>query len=477
MPLYSQKKIQHYLVVAMLPLFVLLFVCQNFAGNRMLSDIDFIAHTIKDTYAGYRDKVKGNEFDALIKRVKRSRSKDTFAVLSKITTYFKDHHVFMYDDGVSKRKIDTLQCKKDSQMIQHYFANTKPKDKYEGYWLSEYDNCVVAFKKVKSNPLTYHGYVMESKAKVIPGYCSIKMVRQKDGTFYTDYTGENLGFRAFLHAKFKNHNILWINSFGGKWYRVVNYKPNILLNKTTFSRKPNLISLDSNTMVLKMHDFSGYNVSRFDSIIKANESSIKKLNTLIVDIRNNTGGYISNYLPLLPYVYTNPIVHVGGYTLVSNNLLKQYDNKIKGYEAKGDTTNAKIYIDYRDTFATQKGQFYYIAGDTLANNLPVLSYPKNIAIVINNNCLSAAELMLLNLKQSNKVTLFGERTGGAVDYLNAMSFRLPYSGYYLSIASVKRALSDGAPSYDGKGIPPDVEIPDEVSDWIAFVKKYYDEHK
>jgi hypothetical protein len=463
-----------------LVILVIIFFSMNVAFSQeqqFKNDFDFLTFTIKDTYAGYRDKVKGNEFDALVKRVKQSHSKDTFALLSQITTFFHDHHVLMYDDGISKQKIDTQQCKKDSQMVQQYFANKKPKDNYEGFWLSEYDYCVIAFKKVKSYPLTYYGYVMESKAKVIPGYCSIKMVKQRDGTFYTDYIGENLGFRIFLHAKFKNDTILWMNSFGGKWRRIANYRPNLLANKATFSFKPNFVKIDSNTVMLKMHDFSLYNAKRFDSIIKTNAKLIEQANTLIIDVRNNTGGFINSYLPLLPYIYTGPIVHSGGYALISNNFLKQYEQSIKSFIAKGDTANANNYINYRDTYLAKKGQFDYNEGDTLVKDLPILANPKNVAILINNNCLSAAELMLLNFKQSKKVKLFGERTGGAVDYLNAMRFRLPYGQYHLSVASVKRALTDKEPSYDGKGIPPDVEIGDDVTDWIAFVKKYYDEHQ
>lgn len=445
--------------------------------QQFKNDFDFLSYTIKDTYAGYHDKVKGKEFDVLVEKVKHSKSKDTFALLSQITTFFHDHHVLLYNDAISKQKIDTQQCQKDSQRVKNYFANKKIKDKYEGYWLSEYDYCIIALKKVKSNPVTYYGYVMESKAKVIPGYCSIKMVQQKDGTYYTDYIGENLGFRIFLHARFKNDTILWVNSFGGKWRRIAHYRPGLLANKTTFSFKPNFVKIDSNTVMLKMHDFSLNSIKRFDSIIKTNTKLIEQSNTLILDIRNNTGGFINSYLPLLPYIYTGPIVHSGGYTLISNNFLKQYDESIKRYTERGDTASANNYINYRDTFVAKKGQLDYNKGDTLIKDIAILSNPKNVAVLINNNCLSAAELMLLNLKQSNKVTLFGERTGGAVDYLNAMRFRLPYGQYHLSVASVKRALTSKEPSYDGKGIPPDVEISDDVTDWIAFVKKYYNEHQ
>jgi hypothetical protein len=460
---------------------LLVLICSHsfcFSQERQFkSDFDFLSFTIKDTYAGYRDKVKGKEFDELIRRVKRSQSKDTFALLSQMTTFFHDRHVLLTDDAIGKQKIDTIQCKKDSQMIKLYFDSKKVREKYEGYWLSEFDYCVIALKKVKNSPVTYYGYIMENKMKAIPGYCILKMVLQKDGTYYTDYIDENLAYRAFLYIKFKNESVLWAGSFGGKWRHLPNYQPGILKNLTTFSYKPSFVKLDTNTVLLKMYDFSGYNIKRYDSIIKTNKIAIDDATTLIIDIRNNPGGYIKNYLPLLPYIYTNPIVHSGGYTLVSEHFIKQREDKIKQFTQNGDTASANNYIAYRDTFLAKRGQLYYRPGDTLANDLPILTKPRNIAIIFNNNCMSAAELMLLNFRQSKKVKFFGEHSGGAVDYLNAMSFTLPHHKYSLSVASVRRAFTDKEPMYDGTGIPPDVEIGDTETDWVAFVKKYYNEHK
>jgi hypothetical protein len=458
---------------------LLLLTCSYYIGlsqkQHFKDAIEFMSFTIKDTYAGYRDKVKGKEFDALVKKVKRSHSKDTFALLSQLTSFFKDNHVSLYDDSIRYRKTDTLQCKKDSQMVQQYFNSQKSKDPYEGYWLSGYDYCVLALKKVKSNPVTYYGYVMETKSRAIPGYCMLKMTQQKDGTYYTDYIAEDLRLRAFLRAKFKNNNTLWLNSRGGIWHRLPNYQPGILKSLTTFSFKPGFEVLDSNTVLLKMHDFTTRYISIYDSIIKANAKLIEQCNTLIIDIRNNSGGYVRSYQSLLSYIYTGPIVHVGGSSLISNHFMKQYDDKINKFKADGDTATANSYMQYRDTFLAKRGQLYYRPGDTVANNLPILPKPKNVALVINNNCVSAAELMLLNFRQSSKVKFFGEPTGGAVDYLNAMSFRLPHYQYGLSVASSKRALNKREPSYDGKGIPPDVEISDDITDWVAFVKKYYNE--
>jgi hypothetical protein len=444
--------------------------------QQLKDDIDFISFTIKDTYAGYKDKVKGNEFDALVKRVKRSRSKDTFALLSQLTSFFKDSHLSLYDDSIRYRKTDTLQCKKDSQMVQQYFANMSAKDPYEGYWLSGYDYCVMALKKIKKYPATYYGYIVETKSRAIPGYCILKMTQQKDGTYYTDFITEDLRMRAFLFAKFKNSNTLWLNA-SGIWHRLPNYQPGMLKKLTTFSFKPDFKILDSNTVLLKMPTFTTPNIPIYDSIIKANAKLIEQANTLIIDIRNNYGGYVNSYRPLFPYIYTGTIVHVGGYSLISNHFMKQYDDNISKFKANGDTASANSYIAYRDTFLVKKGQLYYRAGDTMASNLPILPKPKNVGVIINNNCISAAELMVLNFRQSSKVKFFGEPTGGAVDYLNVMSFRLPNYQWGLYMASSKRALNEREPSYDRTGIPPDIEIGDDVTDWVAFVKKYYDKHK
>jgi hypothetical protein len=448
-----------------------------YAQNKDKRAIDSLATLIKENYAGYADKVKGDDFNALLNRVKQQRNKDTFALLSQLTSFFKDQHLMLLDYNISKQKIDTQQCIKDNKSMQHYFAGKKLKDKYEGYWLSEFNYCVIAIKKVKSNPVTYYGYVMETKIKAIPGYCILKMTQQRDGSYYTDYIEENLDYRAFLHARFKNNNTLWLNSVGGKWRRIPDYRKGILKSLTTFSYRPAFSIIDDKTILLKMHSFGSQNIKKFDSIIKANAIVIGKASTLIIDIRNNAGGVIDNYLPLFPYIYTNPILHCGSYTFYGDLYINDYEETIKYYINKRDTVNAKIYIAYLDSVKAKKGQFDYAPPDTLAKNMPILSMPENVAIIINNNCLSAAELMLLNFKQSNKVKIFGERTGGAVDYLNAVDVPFFSGRYNLQLATVKRQVTAAQPSYDQRGIPPDVEIADDVIDWIDFVKKHYNEHK
>jgi hypothetical protein len=469
------KKMEY--IAKMLSGFLLLISCQGSAHAQWpkpMNDIDSLAFLIKDTYVDYRYRVKDGEFDALVRRVKRQRSKDSFALLSQLTAFFKDNHLLLWDYKIGNRKIDTAQCRRDSLMIKRYFAGKKAKDRYEGYWRNDRNHLLVALKKVNTNPLTYRGYVVESTTKVRPGFCQFTMVQQKDGSYLVDYTAGNMNWRLFQHAKFKNNNVLWINSFGGKWIREPRYQPGTLDRKTEFQYEMAFKVLDDTTVYLKMTNFGDEQIPRYDSMVKHHAEQISKAHTLIVDIRNNTGGRIRNYFPLFPYAYTNPIVHCGVYVRYSDALIKSYRAQAHAFLAKGDTASAKIYRNWADTLqATLKDSIVYYPADTLAQDLPVLDKPKRIGIITNNLCMSAAELMLMNFKQSKKVAFFGETTGGVVDNLVTVDIPVAANKYSLFIAISKRATTASNPSYDGVGIPPDVAIDDYEEDWVGFVRRYY----
>ncbi len=453
--------------------FILFFCVTLYSQSNNKSDIDFLIEKIKNTYAGYSDKIKNDIFFQLVKKVKQSNSKDTFALLSEITSFFNDLHLVLYDYNVAK-KTDTSKCKTNKYKLEKYFENKGiKKDRYEGYWISEYNNCIIGIKKITNFPVSYNAYVIETKTKITPGFIILKFIKNSKGYFNTDYIEEALGYRIFLKSKFKDSNTLLVNSYG-KWRKINDYQPGMLTVKAEFDYTPSLKIVDKENIVLKLPDFGGYNVKYTDSIIQANLKVISNTTTLIIDIRNNMGGTIKNYLPLLKFIYTRPIIHSGVNQLCSEDLIEDYMADIKKFTSTGDTLKANKYKKQLDSVIQFKGKFRYIQADTIANKLPILDYPKNVALLVNNNCLSAAELMILDFKQSNKVKVFGEATGGAVDYLDALVMDLPSKKFTLFVATSKRAFLSKDDKYDNKGIKPDVEIPDNVDNWIDFVKRFYE---
>jgi hypothetical protein len=453
--------------------FLFFFNVILYSQSNSKTDVDFLIDKIKNSYAGYPDKIKTDAFFQLIKKVKHSSSKDTFALLSEITSFFNDLHLVLYDYNI-KKKIDTTNCKANKHKIEKYFENkTIKKDIHEGYWMSEYNNCIIGLKKISNFPLSYHAYVIETKTKITPGFIILKLVQQNKQHFTTDYIEEGLGYRIFLKSKFKDSNTLLVNSYG-KWRKIYNYQKGMLGSRAAFNYKPSLKIIDDKNIVIKLPDFGGYNVKYTDSIIEANLKAITNSTTLMIDIRNNMGGTINNYLPLLKFIYTKPIVHCGADQLCSEDLIEDYEADIKHFTGKGDTLKVNEYKKELDAIMQFKGKFRYLPADTLASKLPILDYPKNIALLVNNNCLSAAELMILDFQQSDKVKVFGETTGGAVDYLDALVMDLPSEKYTLFIATSKRVFLSENDKYDNKGIKPDIEIPDNIDDWIDFVKRFYE---
>lgn len=456
---------------------LIFFSClPSFAQDSQSADFNFLVSKIKKDYPGYRDREKNNryKFNKFLLELGKYKTKDTFALLSKVTNFFNDLHLVLYDYNITKY-IDSAQCEKDRRAILFYLNHkVEKKDDYEGFWLSDYGNCIIGLKKVKTSPLTYKGYIIETKTKAPIGYCVFKLVKEKNGDYYTDYKEEGLGYRIFLKSRFKNNNLLYLNSYG-KWSKITGYKSKYLDSCKTFNYDISFSQLDKKIVLLTMPDFGGYNVKIVDSLIKTNDSIISNANLLILDIRNNMGGTIRNYLPLVPFVFTGTMTRPDGYQLCSEDAIADLEDDIKKLESRVfDTLKASIYLQRRNLMVANKGKFLFAKGEIITNNLKRMKFPTDVAIIVNNNCLSAAELMLLDFKQSKKVKVFGERTGGAVDYLDAIQIKLPKSGNVLFIATSKRVINSHQPKYDNIGIEPDVFIPESTQNWIEFVKRQYE---
>ena len=74
---------------------------------------------------------------------------------------------------------------------------------------------------------------------------------------------------------------------------------------------------------------------------------------------------------------------------------------------------------------------------------------------------------------SEKSVIFGENTGGYMDYGDVMSRELGCDGLVPGIPTSRMNRIDHGFSYDLNGITPDVPIGESTKDWIAFVQNYW----
>jgi hypothetical protein len=241
----------------------------------------------------------------------------------------------------------------------------------------------------------------------------------------------------------------------------------------TTSSDPIARQISEKTFLLRIPSFSEKKRKMIDSLIVNNRDKIGSSENLIIDIRNNGGGSDGSFQKLIPYLYTNPIRSVG-----TDFLSTPLNNKRMDYFiASGDFTendkewarkgliklnnNLGKFVNLEDTDEVQVSKLDQ-----------VLDYPKNVAILINENNGSTAEEFLLLAKQSKKVKLFGATTEGVLDISNMNFVDSPCKTMQLGYSlSRSRRIPDMA--IDGKGIQPDYYLDKTIpsENWIDFTEK------
>lgn len=231
--------------------------------------------------------------------------------------------------------------------------------------------------------------------------------------------------------------------------------------------------ISDKTFLLRIPTFSGTQKKYIDSLITRYHNSIAKTENLIIDIRNNGGGSDGSFQKLLPYLYTNPIRTIGvDYlsTPLNNKRMEfiigsgDFSAEDKEWAKKGlQKLNANI------------GRFVNLADDDKVEIYKmdsITAYPKNIAILINENNGSTAEQFLLTAKQSRKVKLFGTTTAGVLDISNMYYVESPCKTLRLGYSLSKSRRIPGM-AIDAKGIQPDYYIDSSIlpQEWIDFTEQ------
>lgn len=235
--------------------------------------------------------------------------------------------------------------------------------------------------------------------------------------------------------------------------------------------------INDRTYLFKISGCTTKDYQIIDSIVKADAAKIKSATNLIVDISNNLGSSSSVVWPIFPFIFTNPIAkHVTSFYSTEDNI-QEWINSIEEYKLRPnyDTQYVKYMNEWIAYWQENSNIFTTNHADTFRYD-SIYAKPKNVGLIINYACQSASELIILMFKQSKKVTVFGERTMGAIDYLDFYPLNTPSKKYSLYVASTKRVIPPGGKKYDGVGIYPDVTIPDYVADWQQFVVDNYRFH-
>lgn len=241
--------------------------------------------------------------------------------------------------------------------------------------------------------------------------------------------------------------------------------------KAMSADKPFIQKISEETLLLRIPSFGGAQKPFIDSVLTAHSKEIKSMKNLVIDIRNGTGGDDDSYSNIIPYLYTNPIRIVGMelFSTPLNNKRMEENLSIPNLSEKSKkSVNAALTI-----LNDNLGKFVDLSGGNkvyVQKMDSVMPFPKQVAIIANENNGSTDEQFLLAAKQSKKVKVFGTTTFGVLDISNMYFVKSPDAQFQLGYCLSKSYRIPGM-EIDGVGLQPDYfidnSIPNEL--WLKYV--------
>ncbi len=357
----------------------------------------------------------------------------------------------------------------DRYEFDAYISTLDDKTGFEGVWTS--DPYTIGIIKDITNPdRAYVGFILESQSPYWQkNQVKLEIFKSEDGQYSMTYY-----MRDHSAEKFDN-----IEFYGGS-YLVADFiflkrvLPKVTIEKNIeryfnamFTDKPYIERIADNTLLLRISSFRHSNKKYIDSVLAANDDLIRNTENLIIDLRYNGGGSDASYDKIIPYLYTNPIRGVGvAYLSTELNNQRMIDFMNNPDWSEDDKKWAKKSLEKLNKHI---GEFVnlndnIVSVETLENVYP---NPKQVAVLINENCGSTTEQFLLAAKQSKKVKLFGTTTLGSLDISNMYSVTSPSKEFKLWYGLTK---SYRIPDMliDGKGLQPDYYFDQMIKpyEWI-----------
>jgi C-terminal processing protease CtpA/Prc len=261
------------------------------------------------------------------------------------------------------------------------------------------------------------------------------------------------------------------NLDGSNWKKVNKPQPAIA-NKAYGQfhfEKVKAKKLGDSTLYIQIGTFALSNTRAIDSVFRANESVLKTTPYLILDLRMNGGGGDESFNPILPYVYTNPIIAYGNDVYATADNVKRTEARLN--DPDRSESNKEQIKEVSGRMKLNLGKFVTHMEDDTVRFDNMLPYPKEVVVLIDNGCASSTEEFLLAAKQSSKVTIMGQHSYGELDYSNWLIAASPCSDIEFHYSSTKSRRINAGKEIDGVGVKPDIQLSYD-EDWIEVARKY-----
>lgn len=442
--------------------------------NSQQSDPDFVIEKIRKDYFALGIDCDSIKFEKFLLEKRKYGIQDTFRFISEVANYFEDQHLICYQRQKSELPFPSVQAGAREYVIKYLAENKKNKDRNIGLWINDLQTDILGVISVDEKKKIYEGYILHSSDSAKVGKLVLRFKAENKQSNLCEFINTYFQYRQFSLVTHLNKREFQIGSYS-RWRRLSNNELTKKSLVSPYSYSASIHIEKKGVVIVKIPDNSGENIQVVDSLVQTYKKEIENSRLLVVDIRNNPGGTIRVYSKLLPYIYTNEIKRPDGYIYVSEDLLQYERKNLKKIDSVKNSEEYSSQIKYIDSLNKLVGKKILYKGKSKIYEA-VNPGPIKVALLVNYGCMSAAEAMILDFKQSKKVVVFGEKTAGAIDNLNTFAMRTPSELYSMWMPTFRSIASETHAHYSRIGIEPDVYIKKKDKDWIQFLIHYFEKN-
>lgn len=462
-------------------LFIFLSMPVSIAAQVCKCDSVFVEvqKIVEKNYAGWFDKVNRNnrnDYENFTKSYVQNAaliSSDSacIAVLQDWIRFFQDKHLRIQAikqnvNGKSEAKnksIEIITTGFTLNDIQSYFTKTSKLDPIEGFYESEtYKLGITKFRE----DLFYATVLTSSNTNWKPGEVKLvirKIGNQYEGDFYEGDKSDISTHPVQLVDNLLDFDIIFFE----KTFPAVAVKRDFTEYEMSKDKYAPSLTFKEDVALWKFPSFQNNSYEQTAYLLKKYKKELDSTPYWVLDLTNNSGGDYSIGLQLMEYIYSKPILlYNSEMRLTESNYNIWYNSYIADYYESADSTT-KAGLDSR--FNKMKANFNTMynedgrAIDTL-QLASVKTFPTKIALLINQGTVSSGELFTMIARQSDKVVVMGNNTGGMIDYGNIINYKTSCSSIRVQLPTGRYLWLNTGYSVDKNGLTPSVYL--NGSGWV-----------
>lgn len=478
---------------------------QPIPAEKLQKDIDYTQRKLERYYPnlyGYISKEQLNyKFDSIRKVVsKPMTSKEFYFAISPVIASVRQGHMSMIpvSKRVSKKEAKRLKKSGDGPLSQFVFE-WKAEKLYVVKSKSKKNKIEEGTEVVSVNETTpQHLFSKYRKSFTSDGFNST-FIRKSFGKRFSLFMTNEIGINDSLTYVFKKKDSLFTKVVSRNKpivkTAVVKDSAKIIaktdVDKAKLKKEKKLkriygfdatskeyiktlkvVPSDSSVAVLKIKNFSQ---GRYYRVYDEFFDSIKKMNikTLVIDIRDNPGGRVSDAVELYSYLTDKEYTILQPAEVTSKTSMWKWgafrSAPKLAYPFLAAAYPIYMGFSYFKTTKNEDGKYYYkLVGSRPQKNSPNY-FSGKVYVLINGGSFSAACIVASSLDSHPNVTFVGEETGGA--YNGTVAGVMPVVTLPNSKISLRLGLMNiktiNQTDLDGRGIFPDKEIIPTLEDKIS----------